>query len=337
MAVITGRYNQSLKMESAQLTDLLALFTDDCERTKNKLKERMQNKRLLIAQMKRLNDKMHKVAQKLVVKKVLFEPSIAVAPTEAGAEPVTNAVAAEPVTNAVAAEQVTNAVAATEPTNTAAFKPLTNAVAFKPLTNAAAFKPLTNAAAFKPLTNAAAFKPLTNAAAFKPASIFGTLQPPPIFGAFKPVNVTWNLFNPQTVTDADPAVNSAVVGLAAVDKTAVTAVEPAGGIVVAEAAEMPAAAELPQKKRKYNKRTYSEFDFLDALKTLGAGSYFSLHAIYRFKPDLKKIYNEQHGHQMFSLCMKGWVERAPGLIRRSYKYKITEKGLAMLNLRKEFC
>ena len=301
MAVITGRYNQSLKMESAQLTDLLALFTDDCERTKNKLKERMQNKRLLIAQMKRLNDKMHKVAQKLVVKKVLFEPSIAVAPTEAGAEPVTNA---------VAAEQVTNAVAATEPTNTAAFKPLTNAVAFKPL---------------------------TNAAAFKPASIFGTLQPPPIFGAFKPVNVTWNLFNPQTVTDADPAVNSAVVGLAAVDKTAVTAVEPAGGIVVAEAAEMPAAAELPQKKRKYNKRTYSEFDFLDALKTLGAGSYFSLHAIYRFKPDLKKIYNEQHGHQMFSLCMKGWVERAPGLIRRSYKYKITEKGLAMLNLRKEFC
>ena len=310
MAVITGRYNQSLKMESAQLTDLLALFTDDCERTKNKLKERMQNKRLLIAQMKRLNDKMHKVAQKLVVKKVLFEPSIAVAPTEAGAEPVTNAVAAEPVTNAVAAEQVTNAVAATEPTNTAAFKPLTNAVAFKPL---------------------------TNAAAFKPASIFGTLQPPPIFGAFKPVNVTWNLFNPQTVTDADPAVNSAVVGLAAVDKTAVTAVEPAGGIVVAEAAEMPAAAELPQKKRKYNKRTYSEFDFLDALKTLGAGSYFSLHAIYRFKPDLKKIYNEQHGHQMFSLCMKGWVERAPGLIRRSYKYKITEKGLAMLNLRKEFC
>ena len=318
MAVITGRYNQSLKMESAQLTDLLALFTDDCERTKNKLKERMQNKRLLIAQMKRLNDKMHKVAQKLVVKKVLFEPSIVVAPTEAGAEQMTNAEVAEQVTNAVAAEQVTNAVAATEPTNAAAFKPLTNAVAFKPL------------------TNAAAFNPLTNAVAFKPASIFGTLQPPPIFGAFKPVNVTWNLFNPQTVTDADPAVNSAVVGLA-VDKTAVTAVEPAGGIVVAEAAEMPAATELPQKKRKYNKRTYSEFDFLDALKTLGAGNYFSLHAIYRFKPDLKKIYNEQHGHQMFSLCMKGWVERAPGLIRRSYKYKITEKGLAMLYLRKEFC
>ena len=81
-------------------------------------------------------------------------------------------------------------------------------------------------------------------------------------------------------------------------------------------------------------RGTAQHDFLLALKSMGSDMFHSLSDIFRHNPALQDAYRKSHGHQVMSMCRKGWIRRPDDVVwRRSAMYKITELGMALLNQR----